>query len=379
MFAKKYHWIVVGAGFTGATFARARADMGDNVLLVEQRDHIGGNAYDYWMDGQLVSLYGPHLFHTNSKKVVEFLSEFTSWVSYEHHVKVEVDGLSLPMPINLNSIDQWLGSALGEDIAQDLIGCYGYGKTVNILKLLEDKKTKDLTFFADLVYKKLFEPYSKKQWGSHFKNLDPSVMGRVPIRINRDDRYFTDDFQMMPDQGYTPMFEKMLDHPNIQLLLNADYKEVIDDVSTPVFYTGSIDHFFDYEYGPLPYRTVDFQDVYSTPGTQTTATVNKPQHMLYTRTTNQSIINGSNTGHHIMTFEAAREHENVEDIRYYPIPTGDAQALYKRYELKAERHNENGYSVYFAGRLGSYSYLNMDQACAQGLQRAATLCHLDHP
>jgi len=194
MFDKNYDWYVVGSGFTGASFARARADKGDRVLVVEQRNHIGGNAYDYWENGQLLAKYGPHLFHTNSQKVVDFLSRFTNWRPYEHRVAVEVDGQSIPLPINYNSLEQWFGTEGSAEILMDLRDHYGFDKTVNILQLREDNKTKLLEAVADLIYKKVFEPYSRKQWGSHFENLDSSVMGRVPIRLNRDDRYFTDSF-----------------------------------------------------------------------------------------------------------------------------------------------------------------------------------------
>jgi UDP-galactopyranose mutase len=368
----KYQWIVVGAGFAGASFARLRADKGDNVLVVEQRNHVGGNAYDRWEGGNLIHQYGPHLFHTNSDKVMAFLSRFTGWTPYEHRVHAIVNGMRVPLPVNLTSIKMLFPDALGQRIVNDLVNNYGFDKTVNIITLMNDAKSKDLTLLAKFVYDKIFLNYSTKQWGTHLDSIDASVMGRVPIRINHDDRYFTDRWQCMPGEGYTRMFEHMLESPRIQVMLNTDFEELFGDQphirGRKVFHTGSIDRHYDYAIGALPYRSLKFDHV-SSVVQQPVGTINMPDHAIHTRVTDQSVITGQYRTP-IYTYETPFEHDPamLEEVRYYPIPSDKARELHKAYTVMNE-----GMPTHFAGRLGSYQYLNMDQACAQGLQRAETL------
>jgi UDP-galactopyranose mutase len=366
----RWDWIVVGAGMTGATFARRRAELGEHILVVDKRNHVGGNCYDRWENGHLLHVYGPHLFHTNSFKVVEFLSRFTDWRTYEHRVEVMIDGQQIPLPINLNSIAKLFPTQISEPLISALLNCYDFDAVVTVDGLRASGNL-EITTFAHFLYKKVFEPYSKKQWGTHFESLDPSVMGRVPVRLNYDSRYFTDKYQMLPGAGYTVMFEALLDHPNINIMLNTDYETCFQFPYSDmkVLHTGPIDKYYEYRLGSLPYRNVSFETLLNTGTPQTVPTLNLPKDPSLTRITNQSLINKSNNPMDALTSETPSEFDitNSQSDRYYPIPSAKAKALYKEY---CDIPNSN---ITFAGRLGSYQYINIDQACAQGLHLAETL------
>lgn len=357
----KVDWLVVGAGFAGATAAeRIASQLNQKVLVVERRDHIGGNAYDsYNEDGILVHTYGPHIFHTNSKSVWEYLSQFTEWRPYFHRVLGVVDGKKVPIPFNLNSLYALFPRRLAANLEQRLIEQYGFGTKVPILQLRESRDP-DLELLADYVYKKVFYGYTLKQWGMRPEELDPSVTARVPIYVSRDNRYFQDKYQGIPKHGYTKLFRRMLQHPNIRVMLKTDYKEIAREIEFErMVYTGSIDEFFDYEYGPLPYRSLRFQFcTLDQEWYQEVATVNYPNEYDFTRITEQKHLSGQASPKTTITVEYPEPYTKGQNIPYYPIPHEENR---KRYSLYAERAKELSPSVLFVGRLAEYKYYNMDQ------------------
>ena len=276
--------LVVGAGFAGSVIAeRLAADGGRRVLLVDKRPHIGGNAYDHYNDdGILVHKYGPHIFHTQSREVFDYLSRFTSWRNYQHRVLAHVDGQLVPMPINLDTINKLYGLSLN---ALELDAFFAArAEKVDHVKTSEDVIVSKV---GRELYEKFFKNYTRKQWGLDPSELDASVTARVPVRTNRDDRYFTDRYQVMPLHGYTRMFERMLAHPNIKILLNTDYREIEKDFSWKrMVYTGPVDAFFNHRYGKLPYRSLEFKhETRDTPQFQAAPVVNYPQDYALTGVT----------------------------------------------------------------------------------------------
>ena len=341
-------YLVVGAGFSGSVCAERLAAAGASVLVVDKRAHIGGNAYDYYDDsGILVHKYGAHIFHTNSRGVFEYLSRFTTWRPYEHRVLSSVNGQLLPVPINLTTLD-----AFGGDEAA--------------------------------ARRAMFEPYTRKQWGPYADELLPSVQGRVRTRDTRDDRYFTDTYQAMPAQGYTRLFERMLDHPNIKMLLNTSYREVIAvfDISlgplrwdlgtwgqqaADVIYTGPVDEFFGYRFGRLPYRSARFEFVtYEEPQVQPVGVVNYPsEDVAYTRVAEFTHLTGQR--HECST--VAYEYPTGDGDPFWPVPTAASAVLYRRYEDLARQTP----GVHFCGRLGRFAYMDMHQVVVQALKLSARL------
>ncbi len=353
-----YDYLIAGCGFAGSVLAeRLASQMNKKVLIIDKRSHIGGNAYDHYDEaGILVHKYGPHIFHTNSKDVFQYLSRFTEWRPYEHQVLASVDGQLVPIPINLNTINKLYGYQFNS--------CEMEG----FLQSKAEKKTQVLTS-EDMVlsvvgkdlYEKFFKGYTQKQWGLDPSELDASVTARVPTRTNRDDRYFTDTYQAMPKHGYTKMFENMLSHPNIHVMLNADFNDLKDHISyKKVIYTGPIDSFFDYCFGKLPYRSIDFKfEKLNQEQFQATGTVNYPNSHLYTRITEFKHLTGQQ---HPKT-SIVYEYPVAEGDPYYPIPRKENQALYNKYKTLADALPD----IYFTGRLGTYKYYNMDQVVAQSL------------
>lgn len=362
-----YDWIVVGAGMTGCTFATVRAEQfNDKVLVVEQRMNVGGNCYDEYAPSYgLVHKFGPHLFHTNSRKVSDFLGQFTDWRPYEHRVLVRVDGQDVPLPINFTSIQKLFPPYLATDIIEDLLCIENYGASITLADLMAKRPSHALT---KLVLSKVFKPYSDKQWGSSFDEIDPAVLKRVPIRLSHDDRYFTDTFQYLPAHGYTAMFQTMLDHPNINVMTNTKWDQIKRHWSpsrSRLYWTGTIDSYHDYEFGALPYRSIEFQTIEGPP--LQTGTLNLPMDPDYTRVSDQSIINSHpQSPVHLLTYEEpfAYDHTDPGQVPYYPVANAASKDLYRKYSDKAAAF------VTFGGRLGSFQYLNMDQACAQALSHA---------
>jgi UDP-galactopyranose mutase len=353
-----FDYLIVGAGFAGSVLAERLASIGEQkVLLVEQRDHIGGNAYDYFnKDGILIHKYGPHIFHTNSKKVFDYLGKFTGWRPYEHRVLGSVDGQLVPIPINLTTINSLYGLNLNCSEVESFFE--SKAEKIDRVKTSEDVVVGKV---GRELYEKFFKNYTRKQWDLDPSELDASVTARVPTRTNKDDRYFTDTYQAMPLYGYTRMFQKMLSHPNIKIMLNTDYKEIIDVIPYKnLIYTGPIDSFFNYCYGRLPYRSLEFKfETHDTETFQSTGTINFPNEHAYTRITEFKYLTGQK---HTKT-SIVYEFPQAEGDPYYPIPRPENAEIYKKYQQLANAMT----NTYFTGRLATYKYYNMDQVVAQSL------------
>jgi UDP-galactopyranose mutase len=353
-----FDYLVVGAGFAGATIAeRLASHGGKKVLLCDKRPHIGGNAYDHYDEaGILIHKYGPHIFHTNSKDVFDYLSKFTKWRPYQHRVLACVDGQLLPIPINLDTINRLYGT---DYTSFELEAFFK-----SVAESVEQVKTSEDVIVSKVgreLYEKFFRNYTRKQWGLDPSELDAQVTARVPVRTNRDDRYFTDTYQAMPLHGYTRMFEKMLVQPNIKILLNADYRDIEKTIPhAEVIYTGSIDEYFDYRFGRLPYRSLDFVfETQNVPVAQAAPVINYPNENPYTRVTEFKYLSGQEHPKTTLVYEYAK----AEGDPYYPVPRPENAALYRRYQELAEATPD----VHFLGRLGTYKYYNMDQVVAQAL------------
>jgi UDP-galactopyranose mutase len=364
-------WIVVGAGFAGATFAERMATAGKRVRVVERRSHIAGNAYDFHNEhGILVHLYGPHIFHTNSDTIWRYLSQFTGWRPYEHRVQGFIDGKFVPIPFNLDSLAALFPAKTAVRIERALIEQYGRDKKVPILKLRTSERP-DVREFADFVYRKVFEGYTIKQWQLRPEELSPSVTSRVPVLIGRDDRYFQDIYQAMPEGGYTEMFARMLDHPNIEVVLNSDWSTSISRNGERVLFTGAIDELLAYRFGPLPYRSLRFEEkTLAEAQHQAVGTVNYPNNHEYTRITEQKILTGQQASVTTLVTEYPQPHQPGKTIAYYPVPRDENQSLYSKYAAAAQVEFPH---INLAGRLADYQYYNMDQACARALKLASEL------
>jgi UDP-galactopyranose mutase len=353
-----YDYLIVGAGFSGCVLAQQIATkLNKRVLIVDTRNHIGGNAYDFFDDnGILVHKYGPHIFHTNSKKVYDYLSKFTDWIIYQHRVLAYVDGKKVPIPINLDTINNLYGYNLSEIEVKDY-----YDSVKEEIEKITNSEEIILSKVGWDLYNKFFKYYTKKQWDLWPTELHPSVCARIPVRTNRDSRYFTDKYQVMPKNGYTKMFEKMIDHPNIQIMLQADYKLMKDSVPHKrVIFTGPIDSFFDYKFGKLPYRSLDFKfETKDHEYFQEVAVVNYPNDYDFTRVTEFKHLTGQTHNKTTVVYEFPTD----GDDPYYPIPIDSNLELYQKYKEEAEKLT----NVWFVGRLGTYKYYNMDQVVAQAL------------
>lgn len=363
----KVDYLIVGAGFSGSVLAeRIANELNKKVLIVDRRNHIGGNAYDFYDEnGILVHRYGPHIFHTNSKKVWDYLSRFTQWRIYYHKVLAVVEGKKIPVPFNLNSLYLIFPPKYAEKCEKLLIETYGYGTKIPILKMLENSQ-KELKELANFIYENIFLGYNLKQWGLKPEELDPSVTARVPVFISRDDRYFQDKYQGIPSQGYTKMFENMLNHPNISILLNVDYKEIIEDVKFDrMIYTGPIDYFFDYIYGALPYRSLKFEfKTLSQEFYQEVAQVNYPNDYDFTRITEFKHMTGQKLDKTTIAFEYPETYRPEENEPYYPVPKDENLEIYSKYTKEVKKLSN---IVHFVGRLADYKYYNMDQIVARAL------------
>ncbi len=353
-----FDWLIVGAGFAGSVLAeRIATQRGESVLIVDRRPHIAGNAYDHYDEaGVLVHRYGPHIFHTNAKSVFDYLSAFTAWRPYEHRVLAEVDGMLLPIPINRTTVNRLFGLDLD---SQALVAWFAErAEPRDEIRTSEDVVVNAI---GRELYEKFFRGYTKKQWGVEPSQLDKSVTARVPTRVNDDDRYFSDAYQFMPSDGYTRMFERMLDHPNIRIMLQTRFDEIRSEVSyRRLIYTGPIDEYFGFRFGKLPYRSLQFKHVtLDQPWRQPTAVVNYPQTHAYTRITEYKHLTGQEHSKTSLTYEYPSDSGDP----YYPVPRPENMEIYKRYEaLALEQRN-----VWFVGRLATYRYYNMDQVVGQAL------------
>jgi UDP-galactopyranose mutase len=353
-----FDFLIVGAGYAGSVLAERLARVaGKKVLLVDKRSHIGGNAYDHYNEaGVLVHRYGPHIFHTNSREVFEYLSQFTAWRPYEHRVRASVDGQILPMPINLDTVNQLYGLNLTSFQVEEFFA--------SVAEKREHIRTSEDVIVNKVgreLYEKFFRNYTRKQWDFDPSELDAQVTARVPVRTNRDDRYFTDTYQAMPKHGYTRMFENMLDHENIKIMLNTDYREVERMVPfREMIYTGPVDEYFDLRFGKLPYRSLEFKhETHDRPVFQCAPVVNYPNEHAYTRITEFKYLTGQEHAKTSIVYEFPR----AEGDPYYPVPRPENTELYKKYQALADATP----GVHFAGRLATYKYYNQDQVVAQAL------------
>ncbi len=359
-----FDYLIVGAGFAGAVLAERLARGSEKrVLLIDRRNHIGGNAFDHYNDeGLLIHKYGPHIFHTNSREVFDYLSRFTEWRPYHHRVLACVDGQLVPIPINLNTINQLYGLNLNSFELDRFFA--ERAEPRDPIRTSEDVVVSKV---GRELYEKFFKNYTRKQWGRDPSELDGAVTARVPVRTNRDDRYFTDAYQAMPLHGYTRMFERMLDHPNIKIMLNADYREV--DGILPyreMIYTGPVDEFFEFRFGKLPYRSLEFKHVtLNTPQYQPVAVINYPNDYQYTRVTEFKHVTGQEHAKTALVYEFPQ----AEGDPYYPVPTKANAEMYACYKALAD----TAPGVHFVGRLATYKYYNMDQVTAQALSLYAKI------
>jgi UDP-galactopyranose mutase len=353
-----FDYLVVGAGFAGAVVAeRLAAGAGKKVLIVDKRPHIGGNAYDHYDEtGILVHKYGPHIFHTNSRDVFEYLSRFTAWRPYQHRVRAMVDGQLLPIPINLDTVNRLYGLNLTafelEKFFQSVAEPRSQIRTSE--DVIVSKVGREL-------YEKFFRNYTRKQWDLDPSELDAAVTARVPVRTNRDDRYFSDTYQSMPLHGYTRMFERMLTHPNIKIMVNTDYREIEQVIPFgEMIYTGPVDEYFDFRFGKLPYRSLEFRfETFERPVFQEAPVINYPNENPYTRCTEFKYLTGQEHPKTTVVYEYPR----AEGDPYYPVPRPENALIYREYQALAERTP----NVHFCGRLATYKYYNMDQVVAQSL------------
>jgi UDP-galactopyranose mutase len=358
-----FDYLIVGAGFAGSVAAERLASVNKRVLIVDKRPHIGGNAYDEYDDhGLLIHKYGPHIFHTNSRDVFDYLSQFTAWRPYQHRVLASVDGQLLPIPINLDTVNRLYGLTLDAFSLEAFFA--SKAEPIPVPRTSEDvivgKVGREL-------YEKFFRHYTRKQWGLDPSELDAQVTARVPVRTNRDDRYFTDTYQAMPRHGYTRMFQRMLAHPHITIMLNTDYRDIRYEFDyEQLIFTGPVDEFFDYRYGRLPYRSLEFRfETLQTAWQQPVAVVNHPNENPYTRTTEFKHLTGQE---HAWT-SLVYEYPQAEGDPYYPIPRAENAELYKKYQALAASTAH----VHFVGRLATYKYYNMDQVVAQALSLCSKL------
>jgi UDP-galactopyranose mutase len=352
-------WLVVGAGLAGSVMAERIANVLDErVLVVDRRSHVAGNTYDE-RDGAglLVHRYGPHIFHTNAERVVDYLSAFTAWRPYEHRVLARVRDVLVPIPINLDTINRLYRLSLDEIEVERWLGERAEPRTP--ARTSEDAVVSRV---GRELYELFFRGYTRKQWGLDPSELDASVTARIPVRTNRDDRYFSDTFQAMPAHGYTAMVERMLDHPRITTSLATDWRETRRAVRADhVVFSGPVDEYFDQRFGPLPYRSLEFRfETLDRERFQPVGTVNEPAESVpYTRTTEFKHL----TGEHAARTTVVREYPRADGDPYYPVPRPENEALYRRYRTLAEATAD----VTFVGRLATYRYYNMDQVVAQAL------------
>ncbi|HEX8380002.1 MAG TPA: UDP-galactopyranose mutase [Allosphingosinicella sp.] len=357
---KAYDYLVVGAGFAGSVIAERLASQHDaHVLVVDRRPHVGGNAFDHLDEaGVLIHQYGPHIFHTNSDEIVDYLSQFTEWRPYEHKVLAEVRGQLVPIPINRTTLNMLFGLDLETD-EEAAAYLASRAETVEEIRTSEDVV---INAVGRELYELFFQGYTRKQWGIDPSGLDKAVTARIPTRTNTDDRYFGDKHQIMPKHGYTAMFNRMLDHPNIDVLLSTDYKDVVEEIDAGhVVFTGPIDEYFDFRFGKLPYRSLRFEHKVVDQGQyQPVAVVNYPDPQVpYTRITEYKHLTGQSHAKTSITYE----YPSAEGDPYYPIPRQENQALFKKYEALAD----STAGVTFVGRLATYRYYNMDQVVGQAL------------
>ena len=365
--------IVVGAGFSGAVIANLAADkLDERVIVLEKKSHIAGNSYDYRDEnGIMIHKYGSHIFHTNNEKVWEYLKQFTDFNTYMHKVVGIIDGIEAQIPFNFHTLYEVFPETMAKRLEIKLLDAFPYNSKVPILEF-QKQDDDDLQYLANYVYEKIFLNYTTKQWGVSPKDVDGAVTARVPVYLSLDDRYFQDKYQGIPLNGYTKVVENMLNHKNIELHLNTDYEtfrknteNLYDWNNVRIFYTGSIDEFFNYKYGQLPYRSVNFKfETHDVEFYQSHACINYPNNYDFTRIHEYKHYLNDRSDKTVIAKEYSEFFELGKNERCYPIASDENFELYRKY-LEDAKNLEN---VYFLGRLGDYKYYNIDTAIARALE-----------
>jgi len=373
-----FDYIIVGAGLSGSVIAERIANkLNKKVLIIEKRNHIAGNCYDEQIENIIVHRYGPHLFHTDERQIWDYLSNFTDWDIYHHKVLSFIDGKKVSIPFNFNTLYEVFPNELAKRFEIKFLENYQYNSKIPILEL-KKSKDKDLQFLADFIYEKIFVNYTAKQWGMKPKEIDSSVTARVPVFIGKDDRYFSDKYQGVPKEGYTKLFQNMLDCPNIKIMLNTDFKEVIQiDQETKKIYflnqefkgkfifSGMIDELFDYKFGELPYRSVNMKfETIEKEYYQEVATVNYPNNYNFTRITEFKHIHPIKTNKTVILKEYPQKYIKNQNTPYYPIFTKENQGKYDKY-LEYSKEFKN---IILVGRLAEYKYYDMDDIVKKALE-----------
>jgi UDP-galactopyranose mutase len=370
-------YVIIGAGLAGVVMAeRIATQLNKKVIIIEKRNHIGGNCFDFKDENNiLIHKYGPHLFHTNNKEVIDYLSQFTQWDIYNHEVLAYIDGIKVPIPFNINTLYEVFPQSKAKALEDKLLQTYAYNSKIPILEL-KKSTDKDLQFLADFVYEKIFVNYTAKQWGMKPEDMDGAVTARVPIFVGRDNRYFNDSYQSLPKNGYTNMIQNMLNHKNIKLMLNTDFKEVCylkdedfylfgSKFQGQVIYTGQIDELFDYKFGDLPYRSVEMKfETVEKEFYQEKATVNYPNDYDFTRITEFKHIHPTKSDKTTILKEYPQEYIKNKNTPYYPIFTQENQFRYNLYLQYASKFN----NLILVGRLAEYKYYDMDDIVERALE-----------
>lgn len=363
--SEKIKNLVVGAGFAGATIANLIATkIDEKVIIIDKKSHIAGNSFDYKDKNNItIHRYGSHIFHTNNDRVWKYLSKFANFNTYKHKVLAEIDGTYANIPFNLNTIYKVLPKSLAKTLEKKLLEYFEYNIKVSISEF-QRQNDKDLKFLADYIYEKVFLGYTIKQWGVSPKKVDSSVITRVPIYISKDDRYFQDKYQGLPIEGYTKIVKKMLSHKNIKIHLNTDYNKVKGNFIR-IFYTGSIDEFFDYKFGILPYRSVNFKlEEYNQEFYQNNSVINYPCNYDFTRIHEYKYYLKEKSKKTIIAKEYSEDFEIGKNERCYPILNEENQILYNKYLSESQKLD----NVYFLGRLGDYKYYDMDKTISRAIE-----------
>lgn len=379
---KQYDVIVVGAGFAGATIAREKAEQGKKVLVIDKRNHIGGNMYEKLdSNGVRIHLYGPHIFHTNNKEVFKYLSKFSEFFPYEHKVIGKINNKLVPIPFNYTSLEMLYEKEKANEIKRNIEKEFPESKKVSILELISSKN-EIIKEFGEFVYKNVFENYTAKQWGTTVEKIDKSVINRVPVILGYDDRYFNDKYQYMPVNGFTEIFENMLKHENITIELNTNVKEKIyldfknsktifenQEFSGEIYYTGAIDELYNYKYGLLPYRTLKLNfEQYNCNYYQSNSVVNYPNDECYTRITEFKYLTRQKIANNTTILKEFPAQYNINDENfaapYYPIINSENLELYDKYKKQLEKFR----NIILCGRLAEYKYYNMDAVIERALK-----------
>jgi UDP-galactopyranose mutase len=368
----KHKNIVVGAGFSGAVAAeRIASKLNESVLVIDKKEHIAGNSYDYLGKNNIfIHKYGSHIFHTSNEKVWNYIKRFSDFNDYTHKVLASIDGIETIIPFNINTLYDLFPVSTAKKLEIKLLETFEYNSKIPIMEF-QKYNDEDLKFLAEFIYNKVFLNYTSKQWGVTPENIDSSVTARVPVYISRDNRYFQDKYQGIPLNGYSGLIKNILNHPNIEVKLNTDFNKIKNNIKHErVFYTGSIDEFFDYEYGVLPYRSVYFElEEHDTEFYQNNSVINYPNDYDFTRIHEYKYYLNDKSSKTVIAKEYSEEFKLGKNERYYPVINPSNQTLYDKYRQKAQKYD----NIYFLGRLGDYKYYDMDKAVLRTLELFETI------